>query len=355
MDPSDPSFGTAAGHGYCIGDRVELHSLKGAAEHNGKRGTVTGSQNERIKVKLDGDKSLALKPVNLTKLEPPKPVVTKPPPPKARFAEPQRPAAFTDFYKEDKKEAPTSDDAEILAMEANIKEYKAQEKRRAIKAAKARAARQERAMKAKIIEERAKKQQQEAEEVWVDGRRVDEKQASSSSDEDAVDELHDCKPTKKKSSWFNWKPQTDEDVALTADELAYAGDFGTDEEARVQRKLVPKRPRPTDWEELQSKALAIKDCPVPREDPEGAIKFLSRRLRRSRDVSSSCRAWFAVHELLAAAFLRLEEQSVSVLKSALYHDERCLEGVAKAGRGLDANGLELREERRRRAASWATR
>ena len=113
MDPSDPSFGTAAGHGYCIGDRVELHSLKGAAEHNGKRGTVTGSQNERIKVKLDGDKSLALKPVNLTKLEPPKPVVTKPPPPKARFAEPQTPAAFTDFYKEDKKEAPTSDDAEI--------------------------------------------------------------------------------------------------------------------------------------------------------------------------------------------------------------------------------------------------
>ena len=137
-------------------------------------------------------------------------------------------------------------------MEANIKEYKAQEKRRAIKAAKARAARQERAMKAKIIEERAKKQQQEAEEVWVDGRRVDEKQASSSSDEDAVDELHDCKPTKKKSSWFNWKPQTDEDVALTADELAYAGDFGTDERLSV---LVALRPLPTDWEELQSKAL----------------------------------------------------------------------------------------------------
>ena len=135
-------------------------------------------------------------------------------------------------------------------------------------------------MKAKIIEERAKKQQQEAEEVWVDGRRVDEKQASSSSDEDAVDELHDCKPTKKKSSWFNWKPQTDEDVALTADELAYAGDFGTDEEARVQRKLVPKRPRPTDCVKLQLKSFpAIKDCPVPREDPEGAIKFLSRRLR----------------------------------------------------------------------------
>ena len=60
MDPSDPSYGTAVGHGYCIGDRVELHSLKGAAEHNGKRGTVTGAQNERIKVKLDGDKSLAL-------------------------------------------------------------------------------------------------------------------------------------------------------------------------------------------------------------------------------------------------------------------------------------------------------
>ena len=146
MDPSDPSYGTAVGHGYCIGDRVELHSLKGAAEHNGKRGTVTGAQNERVKVKLDGDKSLALKPVNLTKLEatPPKPkpaAPAKPPPPRAaRFAEPaptQKPqsadARFTDFFAEDKKEAPTSDDAEILAMEANIKEYKAQEKRRAIK------------------------------------------------------------------------------------------------------------------------------------------------------------------------------------------------------------------------------
>ena len=178
-----------------------------------------------------------------------------------------------------------------------------------------------------------KRQTEAAEEVWVDGRRVDEKQSSSSSDEDAVDELHDCKPTKRKS-WFNWS-KPDEDVALTADELAYAGEFGTDEEARVQRKLVPKRPRPTDWEELQSKALAIKDCPVPREDPEGAIKFLSRRLRRSRDVSSSCRAWFAVHELLAA-FLRLEEQSVSVLKSALYHDERvlrrCGEGWSRTAR-----------------------
>ena len=247
MDPNDPSFGTAVGHGYCIGDRVELHSLKGAAEHNGKRGTVTGAQNDRVKVKLDGDKSLALKPVNLTKLEPSP--AQKPPPPKAaRFTEPapqKSDARFTDFYQEDKKEAPTSDDAEILAMEANIKEYKAQEKRRAIKAAKARAARQERAMKAKIIEERAKKQQQEAEEGWVDGRRVDEKQSSSSSDEDFTDELHDCKPSKKKS-WFNWG-KADEDVALTADELAYAGDFGTDEEARVQRKLIPKRPRPTDW------------------------------------------------------------------------------------------------------------
>ena len=138
MDTNDPSFGTAVGHGYCIGDRVELHSLKGAAEHNGKRGTVTGSQNERIKVKLDGDKSLALKPVNLTKLEatPPKPkpqAPAKPPPPRAaRFTEPaptqkQADARFSDFYQEDKKEAPTSDDAEILAMEANIKEYKAQE------------------------------------------------------------------------------------------------------------------------------------------------------------------------------------------------------------------------------------
>ena len=69
MDTNDPSYGTAVGHGYCIGDRVELHSLKGAAEHNGKRGTVTGAQNDRVKVKLDGDKSLALKPVNLTKLD----------------------------------------------------------------------------------------------------------------------------------------------------------------------------------------------------------------------------------------------------------------------------------------------
>ena len=127
------------------------------------------------------------------------------------------------------------------------------------------------------------------------------------------------------------------DVALTADELAFAGDFGTDEEARVQRRLTPKRPRPSSTEEAQSAALAVQDCPVPREDPDGAIKFLSRKLRRDRSVSLSCRAWFAVHELLAASFLRLEEQSVVVLKSALYHDERCLEGVASAGLGpLDA-------------------
>ena len=69
MDPSDPSYGTAVGLGYCIGDRVELHSLKGAAEHNGKHGTVTGLQNERLKVRLDasGGQTLALRPANLAR------------------------------------------------------------------------------------------------------------------------------------------------------------------------------------------------------------------------------------------------------------------------------------------------
>mmetsp|Transcript_14653 Transcript_14653/g.43683 ORF Transcript_14653/g.43683 Transcript_14653/m.43683 type:complete len:487 (-) Transcript_14653:55-1515(-) len=57
--------------GVSAGDRVELHSLKGAAEHNGKEGTITGGQGERLKVLLDGmdTKTLALKPANLTKLE----------------------------------------------------------------------------------------------------------------------------------------------------------------------------------------------------------------------------------------------------------------------------------------------
>ena len=56
--------------GYRKGDRVELHSLKGAAEHNGKQGTVVGPQGERIKVLLDDSdsKTLALKVTNLTKL-----------------------------------------------------------------------------------------------------------------------------------------------------------------------------------------------------------------------------------------------------------------------------------------------
>ena len=143
--------------------------------------------------------------------------------------------AFTDFYKEDKKEAPTSDDAEILAMEANIKEYKAQEKRRAIKAAKARAARQERAMKAKIIEERAKKQQQEAEEVWVDGRRVDEKQASSSSDEDAVDELPMTQTHEEEILLVQLETTDRRGRGFDGGRAGLCGDFGTDEEARVQK------------------------------------------------------------------------------------------------------------------------
>ena len=54
---------------FSIGARVELHGLKGAAQHNGKHGTVTGLQNERLKVRLDasGGQTLALKPANLAR------------------------------------------------------------------------------------------------------------------------------------------------------------------------------------------------------------------------------------------------------------------------------------------------
>ena len=46
-----------------------IASLKGAAEHNGKQGTVVGPQGERIKVLLDDSdsKTLALKVTNLNK------------------------------------------------------------------------------------------------------------------------------------------------------------------------------------------------------------------------------------------------------------------------------------------------
>ena len=54
--------------GYRKGDRVELHSLKGAAEHNGKYGTVVGRQGERVQVRLDDSKTLALKVTNIRKL-----------------------------------------------------------------------------------------------------------------------------------------------------------------------------------------------------------------------------------------------------------------------------------------------
>ena len=54
--------------GYRKGDRVELHSLKGAAEHNGKCGTVVGRQGERVQVRLDDAKTLALKTANIRKL-----------------------------------------------------------------------------------------------------------------------------------------------------------------------------------------------------------------------------------------------------------------------------------------------
>ena len=231
---------------------------------------MTGSQNERIKVKLDGDKSLALKPVNLTKLDatPPKPKPAAKPPPRAppasRSRRPQKPqsadAGSRISYKEDKKEAPTSDDAEILAMEANIKEYKAQEKRRAIKAAKARAARQGARHEGKIIEDETKNNSRRPRRSGSTGGALTRSRRHHRLTRMPSMKLHHCKPTKKKS-WFNWKPQTDEDVALTADELAYAGDFGTDEEARVQRKLVPKRPGPTDWEELSRKHWRSRTAP----------------------------------------------------------------------------------------------
>ena len=214
--------------GYCIGDRVELHSLKGAAEHNGKRGTVTAPQNERIKVKLDGDKSLALKPANLRRLEPPPPVSTR----EAGAAK------VADFFAEAKQQEETKEeDPELLAMEQNIKEYKAQEKKRNIRAAKARAAKQEKARKAKILEKQQQQEQAEAAEVWVDGARVDTNQEAPSEEEEEEEE--EVK-TKKKGFWSWGGGAADEDVALTADELAFAGDFGTDEEARVQRRLTPK-------------------------------------------------------------------------------------------------------------------
>lgn len=54
------------------GDRVKLHSLAKAAEHNGKLGTVVGQQGERFKVQLDADfKTLALKEANLEKVSSP--------------------------------------------------------------------------------------------------------------------------------------------------------------------------------------------------------------------------------------------------------------------------------------------
>ena len=53
---------------YRKGERVELHSLKGAAEHNGKCGTVVGRQGERLQVRLDDAKTLALKVTNIRKL-----------------------------------------------------------------------------------------------------------------------------------------------------------------------------------------------------------------------------------------------------------------------------------------------
>ena len=53
-----------------VGTRVRLKGLVGAAEHNGKCGSVVGYQRERIKVKLlNEDKILALKEANLTKEE----------------------------------------------------------------------------------------------------------------------------------------------------------------------------------------------------------------------------------------------------------------------------------------------
>ena len=61
-------FAPVLAGGYRKGDRVELHSLKGAAEHNGKCGTVLGRQGERVQVRLDDAKTLALKTTNLTKL-----------------------------------------------------------------------------------------------------------------------------------------------------------------------------------------------------------------------------------------------------------------------------------------------
>lgn len=62
---------------FASGDRVTIDGLAKAAEHNGKTGTVVGVQGERFKVQLDVDnKTLALKPANLTKLAPASPLGT---------------------------------------------------------------------------------------------------------------------------------------------------------------------------------------------------------------------------------------------------------------------------------------
>lgn len=62
-------FAAATRRAFQVGDRVKLHSLAKAAEHNGKCGTVVGSQGERFKVQLDAeDKTLALKDANLEKV-----------------------------------------------------------------------------------------------------------------------------------------------------------------------------------------------------------------------------------------------------------------------------------------------
>ena len=96
----------------------------------------------------------------------------------------------------------------------------------------------------------------------------------------------------------------------------------------MQRKLVQSGREPTDWEELQSKALASRTAPS--------------RAKIRKEPSSFCRGGcggVAMCRLLVELGLpcmnaghgisRLEEQSVSVLKSALYHDS----GAWKVWRG----------------------
>ena len=85
-------------------------------------------------------------------------------------------------------------------------------------------------------------------------------------------------------------------------------------------------------------------CPDAETDPDACVRFLSDALRRRRRIVGSPAAWFQVHELLAGAF-RAKEPSAAALKSALFHDEQALEGVAAAGRGpLDTHrsGVERR-------------